>query len=50
MWDKKDDLNEKVYLDILVGEHVESAFVEIKTEMVFIINLSNLLLGLSEIK
>lgn len=34
LWDKKNELSEKVYLDILAGEHEEAAFVEIKTEMV----------------
>jgi hypothetical protein len=34
LWDKADPLHLKLNLDVLVGSHNESAFVEIKTDMV----------------
>lgn len=34
MWDKSNDLSKKLFLDILSGEHNESAFVEVRSENV----------------
>lgn len=37
MWNKSDDLSKKLFLDILSGEHNESAFVEVRSENVICI-------------
>ncbi len=34
LWNKDDDLNRKIHLEVLSGDHKESAFVEVRSEHV----------------
>ncbi len=43
LWNKNEELSKKLELDILTGDHNESAFVEVRSEKVFLI----LILGMS---
>jgi hypothetical protein len=37
LWDKENDLYHKLELDVLLGDHMESAFIEVRSEDVIYI-------------
>lgn len=40
LWNKEDDLYKKLELDVLLGDHTESAFIEVRSEEVIIFYLN----------